>query len=88
MQEQKAAQLTGLGHAFTDAQQKGFEVGPFGMSWASTRRALGLPRLDEGPIEECKEGAILLNQGIMIEQSGDDGLVKEARGGYHSNRLL
>jgi hypothetical protein len=51
MLEQKAAQVTGEEQAFTDAHEKGFEVGAFRMSRPSPRRTLVLPVLNQGPIE-------------------------------------
>ena len=47
------------------------------MSGPSQPRALGLPLLDDGPIEQREEGALIGHQGIMLEQGGEDGLVKE-----------
>src|SRR5712691_11648714 len=69
MLEQEATQLTGVAQAFAYTQQKGFEVGAFGMSRSPTRRVLSLPLLNSGPIQQGKEGAIVLDQGIMLEQS-------------------
>src|SRR5258708_39204320 len=43
--EQKAAQLRGVKQAFADTDEKGFEVGAFGMSGPSQPRAMGLPLL-------------------------------------------
>ena len=65
--QQKATQLGGVEHAFADADQEGFEVGAFRVGRSSQRRALSLPALDDGPIEQREEGAIIGHQGIMIE---------------------
>src|SRR5260370_37719796 len=69
MFEQKATKLTGVDHAFANANQKGFEVGTFRMSGSSTSRALLLPLVDEGPIEQGKESAVVLNHRVMLKQS-------------------
>src|SRR5258708_21610382 len=79
MLEEEAAQLAGGEKPFADAQQEGFEVGTFGMGRSPTRRALVLPLLNEGPIQEGKEGAVVLDQGIMLEQSGHRRMGKVVR---------
>ena len=86
--EQEPAQLAGVREAFVLAKEEGFEVSALRMSGASAGRALGLPVVDHGPIKEGKEGAILLNHGIMLKQSGHHRVVKESRRGYHSKKLL
>jgi hypothetical protein len=40
------------------------------------------------PLEQGKEGAILLHHGIMVEQGGHHRLVKEVRSRYHNTELL
>ena len=69
MLEQEAPQLAGVAEAFTDAQQKSFEVGALGMGGSPTPRVVGLPLLHRGPIQQRKEGAVVLDQRIMLEQS-------------------
>src|SRR5579859_2530568 len=88
MLSQKASKLARVDQTLTDAQQKGFDVGGFGMAWSPTRRAGGFPLLDHRPVERREKGARINNDRIMIEQSGDGGLVKEDRIGYHSRKLL
>ena len=88
MPQQKAAQLGGVEQAFANAQQEGFEVGAFRVGRPSTRGPLRLPVVDHRPIEQREEGAIIGNQGIMLKQRGDGGLVKEIRRRYHGKRLL
>src|SRR5260370_37512708 len=88
MSEQKAAQLTGVNQALTKADEKGFEVGALGMRRSPTRRAVGLPVLNEGPIEQGRQGAVIGNERVIRQESRHRGLVKESRGRYHSTRLL
>jgi hypothetical protein len=88
MLEQKATKLTGVEETFADAHHKGFEIGAFGMGWSATRRALVLPVLDEGPIQQGKKGAIVLDDGVMGQQSSQSRLVKQVRCRYHSLGLL
>ncbi len=86
--QEKAAQLGGGEHAFTDANEKGFQLGADRMSRASTRGTLSLPLLDHRPIQKREEGTILGNQRIMIQKRGQNRLVKESGSGYHSRKLL
>ena len=86
--QEKAAQLSGVEHAFAETNEKSLERGADRMSRASTRGTLGLPVLDQRPIEEGKKGTIIGDQGIMIEQGGDGGLVKESGRRYHGKKLL
>jgi hypothetical protein len=88
MLEEEAAQLARVDKPFADAQQEGFEVGTFGMSRSSTSRALVLPLLDEGPIQQGKEGAVVLDHRVMLQQSSHRRLVKEVRCRYHNVGLL
>ena len=88
MVEQKASQLTRVDEAFANADEERFEVGGLGMSRSATRGALLLPALDDGPIHERKESALLLHDGISIEQVEHGGLVKAVRSRYHSRGLL
>lgn len=78
--EQEATQLAGVDHAFANADEEGFEVDDFGMTMGATiSRAAGLPLLDNGPIKQREESAVLLHNGIMLKQSGESRLVKEKR---------
>ncbi len=88
MLEQEAAQLAGVGEAFVLTKEEGFEVGALRMSRASTGRALSLPVVNDRPLKQGKEGAILHNHGIMLKQSGHHRVVKQIRRGYHSKQLL
>ncbi|HET7637680.1 MAG TPA: hypothetical protein VFK47_02975, partial [Ktedonobacteraceae bacterium] len=88
MLEEEAAQVTGVDQAFADADEEGFEVGTFGMSRSSASRALLLALLDEGPIQQGKEGAVVLDQRVMLKQSSHRRLVKEVRCRYHNVGLL
>jgi hypothetical protein len=88
MLEQEAAQLAGVEQAFALTDQECFEVGALWMGRASTRRTLRLPALNQGPIKQREEGAILLNKGIVGQQSSHHGLVKQIRRGYHTQKLL
>src|SRR5205085_11425971 len=88
MLEQEAAQLAGVDEAFILADEKGFEVGAFGMGRAAWARALSLEVLNEGPVEEGKEGPILGDDGIMVKHGGHRGLVKDRGSGYHHKQLL
>jgi hypothetical protein len=88
MVEQKMTQLGGRDHPFPDADEKGFEIRAFRMSRASTRRTLSFPLLDDQPIEESKKGARVLDERVMIDLGGDDGLVKEGGCRYQTMGLL
>lgn len=88
MREQETAQVGGVAEAFTDADEQGFEVGTQGMSRPPTSRTRNTPALDERPIEQRKEGAIVLDNRVMIEHGGQGRLVKEGGSRYHSKGLL
>src|ERR1044071_2591319 len=89
MFEQKVAQLFGVDQAFFDAEQKRFEIGREGMAVGTiTVGAAGKPAVNHRPIKQRKEGTIVLDQGINIEQGSEGGLVKANRCRYHSRRLL
>ena len=74
MPEEKTAKPSGEGHSFTDANEEGFEIGAFGMSRASTRRALCFPLIDNGPIEQATGK---LTYSGSIKEEGDDAEVDE-----------
>src|SRR2546430_6588863 len=82
--EQEAAQLAGVREAFVLANEEGFDVSALRMSRPSSARTLGLPVVNDGPIKQGKEGAIVFNHGIMLKQSGHHRVVKQIRRGYHS----
>src|SRR5579885_674530 len=87
---EEATELSGVDESFAKTQEKGFEIGALRMTVGATidRTAL-LPLLNEGPIEQGEEGAVILNQGIMLQESSDDRLVKRERRGYdHGGKLL
>lgn len=86
--DEVSAQLTGVEHPFALTDQERFEIGADRMSRPSTPRTLSLPLIEDGPIEQGKEGAILLHNGIMVEQGGYHRLVKEVRSRYHDKELL
>src|SRR5947209_7700278 len=88
MSKQKTTELSGVKDAFTDANEEGFKVGTFGVGRASQSRALGLPSLDDRPIEKREEGTIIDDHGIMIQKRGKLRLVKERRCRYHNRELL
>jgi len=88
MREQVVPKLSGILEAFLDTNEEGFEVSAFGVRRTAPPGLLGLPLLDQGPIQERKEGAVLLDQRIVLQLSGKLGLVKDARRGYHSTKLL
>jgi hypothetical protein len=50
MLEQKATQLARVAHPFSNANEKGFEIGACGMGRPSTSGTLGLPLVNERPI--------------------------------------
>lgn len=79
MLDEKVSELAAVDQAFLDAHQKGFEVGAFGVRRPPTRRALRLPLLDEGAIEQGEQRAIVSDHGIMSEQLRHGRLVKDAR---------
>src|SRR2546421_11380068 len=56
MLEQEAPQLARIYQAFANAQQKGLEVGAFGMCGSSTCRVVGLPLLYRGTYQGRKIG--------------------------------
>src|SRR5581483_8447517 len=87
---QEGAQVGGGEESFANAQEKGFEVGGFGMAVSATiDRAALLPLLNDRPIKQGEEGAIVVDEGIMLQQSSNDGLVKEGRRRYdHDEKLL
>ena len=88
MLEEEAVQVAGVHEPFALADQKHFEVGTLGMGRPSTRRTLGLEVVNQRPIEQGKEGAIVLDNGIVGQQSSHDRLVKEIGRGYQSKKLL
>src|SRR2546427_12315295 len=69
MFEQKATELAGVDQAFANANQKGFEIGAFRMGRSSTSRTLSLPLLNEGPIQQGKESAVVHHHRVMLKQS-------------------
>ncbi|HEY1349812.1 MAG TPA: hypothetical protein VGF67_09330 [Ktedonobacteraceae bacterium] len=77
MAHQEAAQLRRVKHTFADADEEGFQVSTFGMSRASASRAVRFPLVDDGPIEQSEEGAIVQVEWIVIKQSSDGRLVKK-----------
>ena len=84
MFEQKATQLARVAHLFPNAYEKGFEIGAFGMGRPSTSRTLGLPLVNERPIQQGEKGAIVLHHGINVEHLLQHRLVKEARREYQT----
>ena len=66
--QQEAAQAGEGGKPFANAQQEGFEIARLIVQWGSTVGGLlSLPLLDKGPIEQGEEGAVGLDEGIMVE---------------------
>jgi hypothetical protein len=51
MFDEKAPQLGCGSESLADADQEGFEIGAFRMGWTATHGALGLPLLNQRPIE-------------------------------------
>ena len=88
MLDQKATQLGGVEKAFADADEEGLEVGTQRMAWPSTGTSLLLPLLDELPIQLGEEATIVLHDCIVLQQSGEDRLVKHRRRRYHELELL
>ena len=86
--EKKLTKLSGGDEAFADTDQEGFHVSGFGMGWPSTQGLPGFPLLDDGPIKRGEKGPIVGDDGIMIEQFGQGGLVKDVRSRYQSMGLL
>jgi len=86
--DEKVASLGGGDEALADADEEGFEGSSFGMAGAASWRLLAFPLLDDGPIECGEKSAVVGDNGIMIEQSGESGLVKDARSRYQSMGLL
>ncbi|HEY1354521.1 MAG TPA: hypothetical protein VGF67_33335 [Ktedonobacteraceae bacterium] len=86
--EEKRTQLRGGDQAFADANEESFQVGRLGMSWATTLGLLSLPLCDQGPIELGEEGAIGGDKRVMVEESGEGGLVKDGGSTYQSMGLL
>jgi len=76
MLQQKAAQLGTGGQAFLEFEQEGFHIGALRM------RALAWPARihhwlgNHAPIEEGKEGAIALHDGVMFQEFAEGRLVK------------
>ena len=88
MTQQKEAQLRAVRLAFTQANEKSFDVGPFGMrSWAALV-ASSILLIDLGPIEVGKESAIVLHHGVGFAQTGKRVLVKKSGFCYHTGKLL
>jgi hypothetical protein len=85
MLEEKLAQLFGVDQAFFDVQQVGCEGMAVG---AVTVGLVDKPTVNDRPVEQSKEGTIVLDKRINIEQRSDGGLVKATRCRYHSRRLL
>ena len=64
---QKVAQARAVGQAFSDTDEKGFEISGERMAVrAAKSRLLGLPAVNERPIKEGKELAIVGDKGIGI----------------------
>jgi len=91
MFDEEAAQLGRGDKPLAYADQEGFEIGAFQMGWTSASRALRLPLLqllNERPIKQRKEGVVVLHNRIMLEHTGQSGLVKDRRRRYHESELL
>jgi len=89
MFKEEASELSGVDHAFPNADEKGFDVDTNGMTMGTAiDRALGLPLLDHRPVKQREKRAVVKHNGIMIEQGGDGRLVKGGRSGYQSRKLL
>ena len=86
--EKKLAELSSGDQPFADADEEGFEGGSFGMGRPTTRGVSGLPSRDSGPIESGEKGVIVGDDGIMSEERGKGGLVKDAGSRYQSTGLL
>jgi hypothetical protein len=70
MVQQERAELSHVKHALPDANEKRLEIGGDGMAvGVAIDRTAGLPLLDGGPIEQREEGAILLDDSILLKQS-------------------
>jgi hypothetical protein len=67
MSEQKRAELGHVEHALPDADEKRLEVRRDGMAvGVAIDRAAFLPLLNDGPIQQGKESAVLLDDRIML----------------------
>jgi hypothetical protein len=88
MPKEKTAQLSSEGHPFANANKEGFEVGAHWMGRASARGTLGFPLFNDRPVEQSKEGAVVGDEWVMIEQCSHGGLVKKGGSRYHSSGLL
>jgi hypothetical protein len=64
------------------------EGGGFGVRGPTARGLPSLSSLNDRPIESGEKGAIVSNDGIMSEERGKGGLVKDVRSRYHSMGLL
>ncbi len=69
--------MSGIDQAFIDAYQGRFEGGIFRVRRTPPRRALLLPVLDEGLIEQGEHLSVVADNGIMGEQLRHGRLVKE-----------
>ena len=89
MFHEKCTQLFSVDQAFSDPEQKGFGVGREGMTVGTVSvGTAGKPAVNDRPIKENKEGTIVLDKRVNIEQGGQSGLIKANRCRYHNKQLL
>src|SRR5947209_18076472 len=88
MLQQKAAQLRAGEQALLDVEQEGFHIGALRMRALAGPGAVDDRLGNHAPIEEGKEGAVALHDGIMFQEEGQGTLVKGGRVWYNHVGLL
>ncbi len=83
MLHQEGTHLSAIGLAFAHAHEKGFEIGAAGMRTRPTFAAGGILVVQGAPIEQGKEGTIVLHHGVGFTQASQGVLVKGMRIWYH-----
>jgi hypothetical protein len=83
MLKEEGAQLRHIPLLFTDLDEKRFEIGACRVRTRARHAPAGIVVVDGSPIEQGKELAVAVHEGIMVEQASAGGLVKERRVWYH-----
>jgi len=79
MFDQEGAQLATVFVAFLDLDEQGFDVGAFRMGTFAWSRRIRCWIRQHLPLDEGKQGAVALHDGIMFHHEGQGALVKHTR---------
>jgi hypothetical protein len=85
---QQGTQLGSVDFAFAQTEEKGFEVGALGMRARTACVAASILLVNGAPIEQGKEGPIVLHDRVGFAQASKSVLVKRLRIWYHKDKLL